>query len=228
MTRCAPTLESRADITGAQHIDAGQLLAHDLGGALFVARIDDRPQIGYRHRLDTVGAEAPRRAADGLFVERQHLGAVRANTLGNAQAQIARHKVLGFLEMDVEPFGLSAPAQVHDVAEALGAQQADDRTVALDQGIGRHGLAVNQKLRLAQKLCDRGSGLLGQPAEAPRNGQQGLVGRRVFLVDVEPAVVAQQDHVGEGAADIDADSMPHVYVSCGAGLKFRAMVGASR
>ena len=124
--------------------------------------------------------------------------------------------------------GLPAPAQIHDVPEPLGAQQANDRTVALDQGIGRHGLAMNQKFRLTQQFCDRGSCFLGHAGETPRNRQQRLVRSRIFFVDVEPAVVAQQDHIGEGAADIDTDSMPHVYVSCGGALKFRAMVGASR
>ena len=222
-----PLADFGQHVARTQHRHPGQFLAHDLRAAPLVAAVHDGPQIGDGHGLHAVRAQPAGRGADRVFVERRDFAAVRGGALRNAEAQIARHEVLGFGQVDVEAFRLPAVAQVGDVAETLRAQQADFRAAALDQRVGRHGLAVHQELGRAQQVGHVGAGFGSHAGQPARDRQQGLVRGRVFLVDVEGAVVPEHDHVGERAADVDAYAVSHES-SFPAPLKSRATVGASR
>ena len=135
----------------------------------------------------------------GLGQGNKHLAA-RVEALAHRQAQASRHQRRGQVDVEVVLLVAVLVAHLDDVAEALGGNQRRRRALLFDQQIGGQRGAVD----------DRGDGLrlyagaLKHLAHAPQHAAFGRFGGGQRFGGVEGAAAFQR-HVGERAADVDAD-----------------------
>ena len=87
------------------------------------------------------------------------------------------------------------PAQLEHVAEAGGRDERGQAATPLEHGVRRHGRPVHD-------LRDRPG---GEPADRLDDGPVVARRSREQLADHDLPVAAVEDHVGERAADVDAD-----------------------
>ena len=94
-------------------------------------------------------------------------------------------------------------ADLQDVAEPLGGDQADARALLLEDGVGGDRGAVADLLDGASRYAGLGE-QLGKPVD---DGTGVVLDAGGDLLGVHRAVGAEQHDVGEGAADVDADAI---------------------
>lgn len=107
---------------------------------------------------------------------------------------------LAFLRVNEEYAFGPTPEDYFGSAEPLSRDECGLRAVALEQGIDRHGHRVGEPLDLVGLDASVGTGLVDALEDAAMLG----VGRRHFRGD--ESVANGERHVGERAADVDADS----------------------
>ncbi len=196
-------LDLRQHLEGDARFEIGRLACHDLLDHQLVARIGEGIEQADGDRLDLLGEQG----VDGPFgvarLERPLDAAARIDPLVDDLAEIALDQRRGLLPGEVVELGHAERADLQHVAKALGRYQPDAGALVFEDGVGGHRRAVADLLdhvageaglleQLAQPLDDR----LGIVADAGGD-----------LLGVDGAVGAQQDDVGEGAADIDADAI---------------------
>ena len=189
----------RQDGVAAGDETVGPDFRRDLGGAVFMHRV----AVGMQEMDDQrLAAARQQELAGGVYVlgfQRRQYFAVRIHPLVDLHAQLARDQRH---ELAFQPVGLGpgAAAQLQHVAEAPRGDQPDLRQLALQQGVGGDGGAVDDGGDVRQRCA--GFGNRGQHAE-------GLVFRgRGHLGDARLPIGAHQYQVREGPAHIDADNMP--------------------
>ena len=122
-------------------------LARQLADPLFMRAVG----IGVDQRngdcLDALCFEMPKRGADFLFVDRTHLLARRVHPSGNFDGVFQRCEWLWFGPDDParEPAGYKTARNLHDMAIALGGNQADTCALALKHSISRNCRAVQEQ-----------------------------------------------------------------------------------
>jgi hypothetical protein len=94
------------------------------------------------------------------------------------------------------------------VLEALGRDQTQPRAAPLDQRVGADSGGIDDAVRRPQRLFDLETGLVGSDARRVEEADLEIVMRRVRLA-AEQRAVADAHHVGEGTADIDAETHTH-------------------
>jgi len=67
---------------------------------------------------------------------------------------------------------------------------------------------VHDRVRLAEEPAQIGGKLGGQEREPVDQAQRGVGRRRGALGDRESPALVDEDEIGEGAADVDADPIP--------------------
>ena len=104
--------------------------------------------------------------------------------------------------------GLEPLAHLEHVAVALGREEADPGALALDEGVGRDGHAVHDRLGAVEEVGKRRPERLGESGERLQN-PDGLVGRGARgLREHHPSVLIDRDHVRERAAHVHPDPVP--------------------
>ena len=192
-----------------QHVEAdaqrqvGRLLAHDLLDHLLVRRIGVRMHQADRDGLDPFRQQAVDGGL-GVGARKGHLhmaARIDAFLHRDPQAALDQHRRLGPGQV-VE----ARHAQVADfqhVAEAGGGDQPGPRALQFQDGVGRHRGAV-------QDLGDvvaQDAGFGQHRADALDNGAGVVVDRGRHLPGDDGTVVGQEHDVGEGAADVDAETI---------------------
>ncbi len=139
------------------------------------------------------------RALDIVRIERTQDLAIGIDALIDLQAQLARDQGLEAADEAIGERPGSA-AKLEDVTETLGRDQADPGDLALEQRIRRRRRPVHDGADLGKRRAG-----LGERIE----NAKGLVldGRRHLGDTNFAALLVEQDEVGEGAADIDADDL---------------------
>ena len=99
-----------------------------------------------------------------------------------------------------------AAADLQRIAEARGGEQADLGALLLEDGVGGHGRAVHEQRAVAQQGGERQVELLGGEPQHAQDALAGVGRHGRRLEDAHRARGVAQHHVGEGAADIDADA----------------------
>ncbi len=203
--------EFRQYLARQADICAGHDLFHDGAGALLVRRIAVGMQEADRHRLQAGGAQGLRGAAHGRFVQwRDHL-ALRIQPLRHFDAVRAGHQHRRLGHAVVEQVRAGLPADLQDVAEALGGDQAHCRAFALDDEIGGHGGAVAH----VRHLGGRHAVLAQQFGNAALDGLGRVVrGGGDFMELHGPGRLVDHGEVGEGATDVDTDSVHVGFLGC--------------
>ena len=184
-------------------------LAHDRQRAILMRGIEVGEQEADGDCLHALFLELAHGLANARFVERfEFLAPGRHQPLlhGLAEAPLDQRAVLpGNVLHDRVVLRPLVPADMQDVAVAAGGDQAGDRAVMLEDGVGRDGGAMEHHVdRLA-----RNSVLVAEGGKAGDDAARGIVGRGRDLVHAGLAGLGVgKDQVGEGAAHIDADH-PH-------------------
>ena len=134
--------ELRRDLVAGRKEGVGQLLTQDGERALLVLGPHEAVKKGYRDRLHAGRLELARGGAHGLFVECRRDLAGMQHAFGHFEPQVARHQNRRFVDLDVVEVGPLLPADLQQVAEALGGDQAGLDATMLDQRVGRDRRAV--------------------------------------------------------------------------------------
>ncbi len=160
---------------------------------------------------DTFGLEDVERSPDVGCLERDLDLCIGANPFGDGQPKPPGHERRARLPAQVvHPVALST-AKLQDVTKPPSREQADLRSLSLEQRVQRHGRPVEK-----ERLCFAGAGR--------RNGRNdsldALVQRRrsrqrLGHTDVAGCLVVE-DQVGERATDVDADADSHQAILIGA------------
>ena len=148
-------------------------------------------------RLDARSAQAGGERAALLLVERADDGAVRGDALVQLEAEVALDERRRLAPEEVVHVRDPQPAQLEHVAEAGG---RDERRRRCRAARARRSSPPSCRGRPRRRAAggEAGDRLDDGPVVARR--------RREQLADDDPAVGAVEDHVGERAADVDADA----------------------
>ena len=171
-----------------------------------VRAVEEGVEQAHRDQLDALRREQLGRCGDILRDERRQLAPVRAEAAAHRQAQVARHQHLGERRAMVPLVLAHAAADLERIAEALGGQHAHLRALLLEDGVGGDGRAVHEQRAVAQQRGQRQVELLGGQPQHAQHAFAGIGRHRRRLEDAHRAGRIAQHHVGEGAADIDADA----------------------
>ena len=147
--------------------------------------------------------QSPRSLAHLVEVERLEHASLVVEALGYLETEAARHQGRRLLQVHVVEARADLAADLEDVAEASRHQHADPRRLALDDRVRRDRRGVDHGGHVAATRLALGEAALERGHEALRRILRG----REHLDDADGAGLAvDQRGVGEGAADVDADS----------------------
>jgi hypothetical protein len=198
--------------------DVGHGLGEALAQACLVGWVGVGMQERDRDRLDAAGRDPLGEGLDVVVARFGEHRPVLVEALGDLEAQLFGHlgRRLGRQVEAVERAPVLA-ADGEGIGEARGGDQGDLGQAALDDGVGDRRCAVHQVGDLGPVDADRfergqhaGQGVAGPaarlghahdiaPGSAPRPAR-----RPAIRLAPGPATRTESDHVGEGAADIDA------------------------
>ena len=154
-------------------------------------------------RRDPLGAQALGDALQGFDINGLDDLAPGIGPFGDLEAQPPFDQDLGFAEMEVIEPGRPETTEFQDVAEPPGGDQGDTYPLALDDGVGGDGGAVG-------KLGDLGGGnprFVQEGTDAVLYGAAVVIGRGENFLTPQSAVRPQENDIGEGAPDIDSQSI---------------------
>ena len=186
------------DLARERDVHLGQLLGEDRAEAPLVLGVE----VGVQEADgDGVTPVARRRAASARLSSSSSCaddGAVRGDALVQLEAEVALDERRRLAPEEVVHVRDPQPAQLEHVAEAGGRDERRRAAAPLEHGVRRHRRAVDDlgdcpAARAGREAADR---LDDRPVVARR--------RREQLAEDDAAVGAVEDHVGEGAADVDA------------------------
>ncbi len=190
------------DLRRERDSELGEFRAQQLARRLFVGRVGIAMQEANGDRLDAVGNQRLGGAADFGGIERLDHPPV----IGDALADLDDVAPVGQRgrEAEEEVVNVVALFDAHfeDVAEARGREQADLGAPAFDDGVGDQRGAVQKFSDIGELDAFGGD----QFVETLERAHRGIGRRRQALVQPELAAFRiEQDEIGEGAADIEAD-----------------------
>ena len=162
-----------------------------------------------RHRLHALALEDLDRRAHVVFVQRRVHRAVGQHALTHRPAQVARHQLRrgGIVGVVAIAFLLVAQADFDAVLVARRAKQADLHALQFDQGVQRHGRAVDAQIAIAHDLFHRLAERLRHLRQAGGDGLRAILRRRCALEEADGAVASGQDEIGERAAGVYAEAI---------------------
>ena len=206
-----PFAQLGQDVGADHHRNARHFVRQDGARALLVRGIDLRPEEGDRDCVHAQLVEARRRHTHVPLVERRDLLPAKVDPPADAEAAVPGDQRLRPRHADVERLRLGAVHELENVAESLGREQARDRAVALDDGVGADGRAVNDAAALGNQGFFGTTQLLARQCDAAENALEWVlpVAQRLEHLDRAVLFVGDRD-VGERATDVDADPVGHV------------------
>ena len=190
------------DLVAGRDEGVGHLLAQDRERALLVLGPDEAVEEGHRDRLHAGRLEPARRGAHARprrAASRPRRCDARARAPPAAGRAAPGRRLVG---LDVVEVGPLLPADLQQVAEAVGGDQPGPDAAMLDQRIGRDRRAVAE-------IADRRAGgptapgatrrrPSSTPAAMPREGSSGVDG--TFQTSTRPVLLVEQADVGERPA----------------------------
>jgi len=198
-------LDLRQDLGRERHVGARQAPGERASGQLLVARVPVRVEIADGDRLHPRLRERRDPRLEGAGAQRNRDRSVEAQSLADAQAAGTRYERDGRRHPQVVAVVLQPLAHLDDVAVPLGREKPDLRSFALEEGVGRDGGAVDDRVGLGEQPVEVRAELRRQEPEPGDQPLGGVRRRRGALGDGEGAALVHRDEVGEGAADVDPD-----------------------
>jgi len=187
---------------GDQH--AGKLGAQQIRHAALQGRVAIGVEQHHGHRRKAASANLLGDRGDLGLVGVVEDGAVSEAARAHLEHRLALDQRFFATSGEVVGVGHARPCDLHHVAIAARDHQRDGSAPALDDGVERQRGAMHHQLhRAAGRLV-----ALEQHVDPARDRLGGGGGDARLLVVVDPrGVEVGHDEVGEGAADIDADSI---------------------
>ena len=164
-------------------------------------RIHVRVEQANRNHVDVFRQQPVHRRFRGLALERLLDPAVCVNPLGHHDAQIAFYQGWRLDPLQVIEPRHPQVADLQDVAEAVGADQADPRTLQLEDRIGGNRGAVHD----LENLGRFHSRFIEDLRETFDNGASVVVHARRHLLGEQTPLFVDQHDVRERAADVHSD-----------------------
>jgi hypothetical protein len=192
----------REQLVAEGHVVVGPKGARDFPGAQLVRRVGIGMQEVDDEALAALGQQCAGSRRNAGLVERAHHVAARVHALIDLDAAVAGDERLKGADHAVG-LGTGAAAELQGVAEAGRGDQPDAGDLALQDGVGGGGGAVDQQVETGRRntrLGDRRQhavGLIGQCGQDLADPHLRPVG-----------AVLMHHHVGEGAAHVDAADAP--------------------
>ncbi len=195
----------REHVGGAGDERFGQTRPRRLRGALLVRRVGPGVQEADRDRLHLFGCKPVEGRMQRNPVELRLHPAVGTHPFPHRQTQGPWHERLRRRQAKVVALGLQSFPHLDHVAVALRDQHRDPRALALQQRVGGHRHPVDQPGGRTQEGCKREPEPVGDELQ-PFHHPDRLIPRRAHrLGGCEATVRPGSHHIGERAADIDAD-----------------------
>jgi len=171
-----------------------------------VHRVHVGVQQADRDRLDALGDQLADDPARSVLVEGLPDLAIGQEPLAHFAAKPPRHEGRRRIDEEVVHVVAAFVADLERVAEALGGQERRPRALALDERVGRERRAVDDRPHGARGnrrlLEERADALLDRVRRIFRRGEDLAHARG-------PRRRVDDDEVGEGAADVDAQARRH-------------------
>ena len=127
--------------------------------------VDDRPEEGYGHRLDTLLLEGTENLTHLLFVERHQGVALSGDALGDFEGQMAGNVGRRVGSFGVKSIPAAAFTQQQGVGKAVGGQQGSLGHFACQNCVGGVRGSVNDHVSIAQDVIAAPSNRFGCPAD---------------------------------------------------------------
>ena len=201
--------DARVDVAGEADEEVGVELGDDLARAPLVVGVAEGPEEADGDRLDALLLDQPADlAADVVLAQLdQHLAGFVDPLVDLGDVALAddvgRPRLLLQVELDLA----DAAVDVDRLLEAAGGEQADPAALALGDRVGDDRGAVDEPGAVAHQRLDLDPELGGGVADR-RGDALGVVGRgRQRLGPDQIARVVGDDDVGEGAADVNSNSI---------------------
>ena len=178
---------------------------HDLARAPLVCRIDVGVEIADRERLHALRLQLSGRGGDRLLVQgRQHRpGGIEP--FRDPEAAMAGREGTRLLEQQVVEGRADLALDLQHVPESLGGEEAGRGQLPLDDRVGGDRGAVHEGAHLRRLDARLAQDALDGFEEAHRR----IAGGGGDLRDAGPAaLLVDQDAVGEGPSDVDAQPVP--------------------
>ena len=178
-----------------------ELLGHELLDRQLVVQVQEGEQETHGHGFHALGLEP----ADGfrrlLKVHRCERPPLEIHAFGDLLGGVRAGQQAGLLEEEVVGHRPVAPALLHDLvdaAEPLGHQQAGDRPLLLQQGVGAHGRAVGEEAHVPGRHSP-----VEQLLDPVEHRLERLLGGRGHLGDADlAAVLIEENEVGKGPSGV--------------------------
>ena len=190
-----------ADAGGQRDGEAGPLCREDLAYAPFVGGVGVAVDEPDRDRFDAVFVEDGQERVDRVLIEGDEDAAVAVDAFPYGEAEAAGDEWRGAVDADVVLLEAVLLGHLERIAVPLGADQRGAGALALDDGIGGEGGAMDGE--------PHGGGRDLRRVEHPGNRiEDALFGGGVRGEDLggDEAAARLQCHVGEGAADVDGEA----------------------
>jgi hypothetical protein len=197
--------DDRRDFTRHRYEATGEVL-HRLGRRVFMPGVREAVEQADGDRLDALFAKDLQRRADILVRQRFAFLARPVDPTAHRKPQLARNED-GGIGRSVIPWVVTrATADVQRIAEARGRQHGDACPLAFEHGIGGDRGAVHEERAGSEEAADRQVFAVRRALQGVQHALAGVRGNRRNLEDPDAAIRPDQDEIGEGAADIDADT----------------------
>ena len=148
------------------------------------------------------------RFAEAGFVQRPQDLSRRGDALRHFESQMPGHERRIAARLEVEQMGPGVAADLQDVPESFGRDQARFRTLAFDQRVGGDRGAVHEVAGGGEVDTQSPHGLFDHPHDS-----DALIARRRRLLEVlEISLVIEKHQVGKRSPDVDADAQPPCFV----------------
>ncbi len=162
-----------------------------------------------RDRLHALFFQSTDRLARCLLIELFDHLAAEVESLGQSESSTARRDRFGRAVGWIPNLFFVSAANFDLVAMAFGGEQSGYRSVHLDHGVVAGGGAMNYQIGGAEKPRHIGAFAARRIGDAVHHALRFIAGRGCRFAERDLAARSNQNEVGEGTADIDADFVAH-------------------
>ena len=196
----------RQDVGRAGDVEAvRKRLLQSVRDPPLVGRVRIGVEQAHRRRLHPLAPQFRDGRIQTGRIQRPTHGPVGTEALVDLPAQASGHERRRLLVLKVVHDRNAQPSHLEHVAEAPGRDEARPRALLLEDGVGGDGRGVDHR----GDIAGRGSAVGESGGHALGDAAAVVLRRGRDLAGHHPPVVSQQDHIGEGAADVHADAGSH-------------------
>ena len=193
------------DLRRQRHAHAGRALPDDGADRPLVLAVRPRVEETDGDGFHALGQQTIDGLHDALAIQRRHHLAAVVHPLTHLSTPSPRHEGRRALEIQVVEPGEAEPADLQEIAKALGRDETRARAPALEDGVGGHGRTVDDLAHVG----GRRPGVEEQRPRARDDGVGVVAGGGEQLARSRRAGGVDQHEIGEGPAHVHAEPVRH-------------------